>query len=128
MIAEFEKVVVDVTNLEEGLTFWSKLTGLERSLKDPAGRFHGLGIKTVQGEENSVILLQLVDEVKPGGGTHIDLRVKNVEIAVEQVLKIGGKLRKKPDFYPNKSSAFLEWAVMQDPYGNPFCLIRTQLE
>jgi len=127
MIAEFLKVVVDVTDLEKGLNFWSELTGLEGAYKDPAGKFMGLGVKQVQGENSSVILLQHVDSVVPGGGTHIDLKVDNVEKAIEKIEKIGGRLKQKTDLYPPGDCPLLEWAVMEDPFGNPFCIIRSPI-
>lgn len=125
MIAEFLKVVVDVTDLEKGLDFWSALTGLQRSYVDPAGRFMGLGVKQVQGEDSSVILLQHVEEVESGGGTHIDLKVTNVEEAIRKVEGIGGKLKQSIGLYPSDENPLLEWAVMEDPFGNPFCIIRS---
>ena len=70
MIAEFEKVVVDVPDLERGLAFWGALTGLAPRYVDPAGKFMGLGSKVTKGETNSVILLQLVDHMG-SGGAHI---------------------------------------------------------
>ena len=54
MIAEFEKVVVDVPDLEKGREFWGALTGLEPGYVDPTGKFMGLGKKTTNGVENSV--------------------------------------------------------------------------
>jgi hypothetical protein len=125
MIAEFEKVVVDVPDLERGLEFWGKLTGLMPGYIDPAGKFMGLGKKTTNGDENSVILLQHVDHVGSGGSTHIDLKVVDVAKAIPLIEALGGKLKKAPAFYPDEPSALLEWAVMQDPWGTPFCIIQS---
>jgi predicted enzyme related to lactoylglutathione lyase len=125
MIAEFEKVVVDVPDLERGLAFWGALTGLAPRYVDPAGKFMGLGSKVTKGETNSVILLQLVDHMGSGGSTHIDLKVDDVAAAIPKIEALGGKLKKAPGFYPDKESALLEWAVMQDPWGTPFCIIRS---
>jgi predicted enzyme related to lactoylglutathione lyase len=84
----------------------------------------GLGNKMVLGEDSSVILLQLVDEVRPGGGTHIDLKVHDAEEAVQRIIEIGGTLKREPGLYPDAENPVLQWAVMQDPFGNPFCIIR----
>ena len=124
LIGEFMKVVVDVTDLKKGLAFWSELTGLEPSFVDRAGRFMGLGNKMVLGEDSSVILLQLVDEFRPGGGTHIDIKVHDVEMAIQRIIEIGGTLKREPGLYPDAENPDLQWAVMQDPFGNPFCIIR----
>ena len=58
MIAQFEKVVVDLPDLENGLRFWGALTGLERGYVGPAGKFMGLGKRAIDGSTHSVILLQ----------------------------------------------------------------------
>ena len=42
-IAQFLKVVVNVSDLQSGLRFWSALTGLEPGYIDPLGNFAGLG-------------------------------------------------------------------------------------
>ena len=125
MIAEFEKVVVDVPDLEKGLEFWGSLTGLEPGYQDPAGKFMGLGKQTTNGVENSVILLQLVNHLGSGGSTHIDLKVDDVQAAIPKIEALGGKLKRAPAFYPDQQSALLEWAVLQDPWGTPFCIIRS---
>jgi predicted enzyme related to lactoylglutathione lyase len=125
MIAEFEKVVVDVPDLEKGREFWGALTGLEPGYVDPTGKFMGLGKKTTNGVENSVILLQQVEHLGSGGSTHIDLKVNDVAAAIPKIEALGGKLKKAPGYYPDEQSALLEWAVMQDPWGTPFCIIRS---
>ena len=125
MIAEFEKVVVDVPDLEMGLKFWGELTGLAPGYVDPAGKFMGLGKKTTAGVTNSVILLQHVEHLGSGGSTHIDLKVVDVAKAIPLIEALGGKLKKAPGYYPDKHSPVLEWAVMQDPWGTPFCIIRS---
>ena len=125
MIAEFEKVVVDVPDLEMGLKFWGELTGLAPGYVDPAGKFMGLGRKTTAGVTNSVILLQHVDHLGSGGSTHIDLKVADVAKAIPLIEALGGKLKKAPGYYPDKHSPVLEWAVMQDPWGTPFYIIRS---
>ena len=33
-----------------------------------------------------------------------------------------------PGLYAPDGQALLEWAVMQDPFGNEFCIIRWPLE
>ena len=107
MIAEFEKVVVDVPDLQRGLEFWSKLTGLELRYQDPAGKFMGLGKKTTNGDVNSVILLQHVDHMGSGGSTHIDLKVDDVGAAIPKIEALGGKLKKPSAFTPTNIPPFL---------------------
>ena len=50
--------------------------------------------------------------------------VDEVWAAVEKVIALGGRLRKAPALYPSYEDPVIEWAVMLDPFGNEFCLIR----
>ena len=76
------------------------------------------------------ILLQLV----PGGqecvhsGTHLDFRVDDVARAAGQIEAVGGTVVRPPDFYAPEGRDLLEWAVMRDPFGNEFCVIRWPLD
>ena len=61
-------------------------------------------------------------------GTHLDFRVDDVAGAAEQIEEIGGVTIRPPELYAPDGQALLEWAVMQDPFGNEFCIIRWPLE
>ena len=124
MIASLEKPVVDVPNLEEGVRFWGTLTGFEVSHVDSEGKFIGLGEHEVDGDISVRLLLQRVDHPIASGSTHLDFKVRDVTKAIAEIEAIGGKLRKSAAFYPNAENADLEWAVMQDPWGTPFCILR----
>ncbi len=130
-IAKLWKPVVNVHDLAEGERFWSALSGLS-----PQGR-HGTPTRDEysvldsedQSDGEQWILLQLVSS---GGnparsGTHLDFRVDDVAKAVQQIEEIGGTLISPPALYPTESEPMLEWAVMQDPFGNEFCVIRYPL-
>ena len=128
-IGSLWKPVVNVCDLDEGERFWSALTGLS-----PTGR-HG----KEDGDEYSVLqdpdeplwlLLQLVprDQTSWIGGTHLDLRVDDVAFAVHQTEEIGGVVVRAPGFYPPGEAPYLEWAVMQDPFGNQFCFVKWPLK
>lgn len=129
-IAELWKPVVNVTDLDEGERFWSALSGLA-----PQGR-HGSAtadeysvLRSTEPGEKRWILLQLVPEGEVGGhgGTHLDFRVDDVAVAVRQIQEIGGKVLRPPGLYPDDEAPRLEWAVMEDPFGNDFCVIRWPL-
>lgn len=125
MIAFLEKPVVDVPDLEAGAKFWSALTGFEIGPEfDPHGKFIGLGRHAVDGTESVRLLLQKVDHPIVSGSTHLDFKVRNLTEAIAAVEKIGGRLKKKAASYPDEEHPYLEWAVMQDPWGTPFCLVR----
>ena len=129
-VGTLRRIVIDVNDLDVGERFWSAVTGLplrfsawRRSGPPPAGRqgqFSGLG-----DIETGSILLQLVPEAKTAlkNRAHPDITVADVERAVGEVIVLGGSLVKPPGPFP-ETDPELEWAVMADPFGNEFCLIR----
>ena len=126
-IAKLWKPVINVTDLDTGEAFWSAVSGLS-----PQGR-HGQ-FSVLDAEEAppdaSWILLQLVPngQVSVNSGTHLDFRVDDVASAVRQIEEIGGVMIRPPGFYAPDGEDLLEWAVMQDPFGNDFCIIRWPLD
>lgn len=52
----------------------------------------------------------------------------DVAVTVRRTEEIGGLTIKAPAFYPSDESPYLEWAIMQDPFGNQFCFVRWPLE
>jgi predicted enzyme related to lactoylglutathione lyase len=126
-IATLWKPVVNVTDLDEGERFWSTVSGLS-----PMGR-HGGQYSVLDSTEptdrGAWILLQLVPDRHDcsHGGTHLDFRVDDVADAVRRIEEIGGTTLRPPELYQPDGIDMLEWAVMQDPFGNRFCLIRWPL-
>ena len=112
--------VIDVNDLDVGERFWSAITGEECRFSGWGGQFSRIG----RVGHNS-ILLQLVPEKKTAlkNRAHIDITVQDIDQAIEQVIALGGSLvRPKGIFAPDDPR--LEWAVMADPFGNEFCIIR----
>lgn len=123
-IAKLWKSVVNVTDLDEGERFWCAVSGLAAE-----GR-HG-GQFSVLGPEDETftdpwLLLQLVPvgQTSHKSGTHLDFRVDDVAAAARQIEDVGGKTVKAPAVYEADGAPMLEWAIMQDPFGNEFCIIR----
>ncbi len=123
-IGKFRCIVMNVTDLELGERFWTAVTGLPI-------RFSGVGYPTrysrLGDKESHSILLQLVanDKPPPTNNAHLDLTVKDVDVAVQQALALGASVFREKGTYPlGSSKPYLEWAVMTDPFGNKFCLIR----
>lgn len=128
-IAKLWKPVINVTDLDEGERFWSAVSGLA-----PESRHGEFGeysvLHTPDGSENSPwILLQRVpqDQVSLHSGTHLDFRVDDVAGAARQIEEIGGVLVKPAALYPDEDDPMLEWAILRDPFGNEFCIIRYPL-
>ena len=123
-IAKLWKPVINVTDLDDGERFWSAVTGL--SPQGRHGQFSVLDADDRAGE--GWLLLQLVPEQSRAGGTHVDLRVDDVAGAAAEIEAIGGTIVRSPGTYAPDGSDLLEWAVMQDPFGNEFCIIRHPLD
>ena len=125
-IARYWKPVINVTDLDEGEAFWSAVSGLS-----PQGRQASSPCWTLTNRPRAIwILLQLVPpgQVSVNSGTHLDFRVDDVAGAVEQIEAIGGVIVRPPGIYAPDGEDLLEWAVMQDPFGNDFCIIRWPLD
>ena len=126
-IAKLWKPVINVTDLAAGEAFWSAVSGLS-----PQGRHGQFSVLDADGasDRSGWILLQLVPagQVSVNAGTHLDFRVDDVAGAAQQIEEIGGVIVRPPGLYAPDGQALLEWAVMQDPFGNEFCIIRWPLE
>jgi predicted enzyme related to lactoylglutathione lyase len=119
-VGVFRSFVLDVNDLARSEHFWTSVLGLELQFSGWMGQFSRIGkVGAVS------VLLQLVPENKTDlkNRAHLDVAVDDVGTAVDQVLQLGGGLVKEPALSPNEDPV-LEWAVMSDPSGNEFCLIR----
>jgi predicted enzyme related to lactoylglutathione lyase len=123
-IGTFRCIVMNVTDLERGEGFWTQVTGLPL-------KFSGVGYPTrysrLGDKGGASILLQLVSKDKPAptNNAHLDLTVEDVDVAVQQALALGATLFRPKGTYPiGAAEPYLEWAVMNDPFGNRFCLIK----
>ena len=119
-IGTLRRFVLDVNDLEAGERFWTAVTGLETRFSAWQGQFSALGVIGT-----GSILLQLVPETKTAlkNRAHLDITVEDLGRAVDEAVALGGGVVKPPGFCP-ESDPNLEWAVMTDPFGNEFCLIR----
>ena len=123
-VGRLRRFVVDVNDLAVGEQFWSAVTGLPvafSALSDVRqGQFSGLG-----SIETGSVLLQLVPERKTAlkNRAHLDIAVDDVPKAVAAIVEIGGTVLKMPAVFPEHDPV-IEWAVLADPFGNEFCLVR----
>ena len=130
-------VVINVTDLPLAYEFWGAVTGLE-VIGSKTGWHDWLGYLGTKDPWKHEIILQRVDNSpleieaptadKPNQ-VHIDITPNNgVDRAIEEIIELGGTLKKPPSLYPRPGShgdqrPVIDWAVMQDPFGNEFCLV-----
>ena len=134
---------IDVEDLEAGASFWSELTGIPRISSPWPDRFAYLGYEDETTWRHQIILhrvttakrsdpdaVDVARRIDPGANrAHIDIGVDDVDMAIAQVETIGGRLKYPPTLYPvphahEGARPLIDWAVMQDPFGNEFCLVR----
>jgi len=123
-IGKFRCVVLNVTDLPAGERFWMAVTGLplKFSAVGSPTPYSRLGDKGTQ-----TILLQLPTKPQPAptNNAHVDLTVEDVDVAVQQSIALGATVFREKGTYPlGADKPYLEWAVMLDPFGNKFCLIK----
>jgi len=106
-------IVLDVNDLDSCADFWSAVLGKEISFKvDNYCRVGG-------SEDRPSLLLQKVPEPhERKNRAHFDLDVADLEAAVQRVTDLGGTKLDQISEYG------ITWAVMADPDGNEFCLVR----
>ena len=136
-IGSLRCVVINVTDLEMAYKFWSEVTGLE--VIGPPDGWHGwLGYLGTSNPWKHEIILQKTTgaPVEAGAPTrtatnpmHIDITPDtNIDDAINNIVELGGTVKKLPSLYPRPGShgdqpPLIDWAVMQDPFGNEFCLV-----
>jgi len=119
--------VIDVNDLAVAEAFWSEVTGLPVIPSVFPGRYSYLGRADPWSHE---VILHLVKTVKgpEANRSHVDIWVRDVDRAIEEIEAIGGTLKRAPTIYPRPGSypgvrPTLDWSVMQDPFGNEFCVL-----
>jgi hypothetical protein len=128
-IGAFRSIVIDVNDLRVGETFWSEVTGLDMVASATyGGRFSFLGTGPPEGLE-VVLQLRATQKGDLANRAHIDVTpTSGTDQAVSKIIAIGGSVKKEPSIYPRPGSIegkrpTIDWTVMQDPFGNEFCLI-----
>lgn len=129
-IGQLRCAVIDVNDLDVAEAFWSEVTGLPVIPSAFPDRYSYLGQPDPWRHE---VILHLVRTTKgpEANRGHVDIWVRDVSAAITQVESIGGRLKRAPTIYPRPGSPMaargvaptLDWAVMQDPFGNEFCVI-----
>jgi hypothetical protein len=131
-------IAVNVTDFDVGYRFWSAVTGWE--MLGPAQGWHGwLGyLGTRHPPKHEMILIHSAHApIRTPVPTHHNTNCMHIDItpshgidaAIGQILLLGGSVKKPPSLYPRPGSfgsdrPVIDWAVMQDPFGNEFCLVQ----
>ena len=106
-------IVIDVNDLKRCANFWSQVLGTDILYQDE--RYLRLGHK---GERPTLLLQKVPERHKEKNRVHIDLDVPDLDKAINRVQDLGGHKLSRLSEYG------IEWAVMADPDGNEFCLVK----
>jgi len=111
-------VVIDCVNFDEMLAFWQD--ALHYVPKAPA-RGGWVILRDPSGRNVNVSLNQVAVEEKLTGRNwlHFDLYTNDQQAEVERLLKTGAK--RHPQTYDPGD----DFIVLEDPDGNPFCVVDT---
>lgn len=106
-------IVIDVNDIETCGRFWLRVLGIDILYQNE--KYLRIGRK---GERPALLLQKVPEKHREKNRVHIDLDVPDLDEAVSRVEDLGGqKLRQLSEYG-------IEWAVMADPDGNEFCLVK----
>ncbi len=106
-------ITMDVNDLESCAKFWSQVLGADILYQNE--KYLRLGQK---GERPTLLLQKVPEPHEVKNRVHIDLDVPDLDAAVSRVQELrGNKLRELKEYG-------IKWAVMADPNGNEFCLVK----
>jgi predicted enzyme related to lactoylglutathione lyase len=109
--------VINTTDVEAGIAFWSAALGYVVRSADPT-----FAVLTDPDRRWSNLSIQRTEEPKKGRNRlHLDLYADDQEAEVARLKGLGARLI--PWDYPPEGGDFI---VMADPDGNEFCVIQTQ--
>jgi catechol 2,3-dioxygenase-like lactoylglutathione lyase family enzyme len=111
--------VIDVADLDRATAFWlTALDAVEESV-NPASRHVYRRLRLPDTEVR--VLLQFTNDAKAGKERmHLDLETDNVEAEVLRLETLGA-IR-----WDHQQERGYDFWVMQDPWGNEFCVIQTE--
>ena len=133
-IGRWKSVCLNVTDLDTGFDFWSEVLGWTTTRNN----WHGwLGYITDPESDNYMILNNTTTApvalsaptCHEANRVHIDIYPNDgMDNAIRDIEAIGGTLKKAPSLYPRPGTygdepPVIDWAVMQDPFGNEFCIV-----
>ena len=112
-VGELFEIVIDVADLDRSAHFWSEVLGVKE-----AGRW-GQYLAFERLKSGLIVCLQKVTEKKTSKNRmHLDVAVEDADTASARVEALGGRKLQEIE------ESGVRWAVMADPDGNEFCLIR----
>jgi catechol 2,3-dioxygenase-like lactoylglutathione lyase family enzyme len=105
-------IMIDTTDVERLVEFWTGLLGLEVRARYPSFVF----LSRV-GSDGPNLAFQVVPEAKAGKNrVHIDIHGPDREVILKRVVELGGR-----QIEEHEIDGF-GWTTCADPEGNEFCV------
>jgi hypothetical protein len=111
--------VIDVADLDQGVTFWSAVLGAE---EEPINPESSKIYRRLRLPDAAIrVLLQLTDDPKAGKERmHPDLETDDVEAEVRRLETLGASR------WSHQQERGYDFWVMRDPWGNEFCVLQAE--
>jgi predicted enzyme related to lactoylglutathione lyase len=117
--AGLAQFVIDVDDLDRGVTFWSAVFDADEEPLNPASSKVYRRLRLPDADVR--ILLQLTDDPKAGKERmHPDLETDDVEAEVRRLEALGATR------WSHQQERGYDFWVMPDPSGNEFCVLQTE--
>jgi predicted enzyme related to lactoylglutathione lyase len=114
VVPQLQSVVINATDVERLVAFWSALLGVEEAM-----RFPGFVWLRPQHEGGISVAIQEVASPTEGRNRlHLDTTVDDLDAAHQRIVELGGS------HLEDHERAGFTWRVMADPEGNEFCIAR----
>jgi predicted enzyme related to lactoylglutathione lyase len=110
-VGELAYIIINTQDSAKAVDFWGSVLG--RTPQDESYPY----IDLPEEGQPTVSLQQIDRDWKDGSNTHIDIKVEDLDEAMAEIIKLGGKL------VEIKTEGRWRWAIMSDPDNNIFCLV-----
>jgi predicted enzyme related to lactoylglutathione lyase len=111
--------VIDVADLDQGLSFWSAaLDATEVEIPEASRRVYR--VLRLPDSEIFILLQKTEDPKTSKERMHLDLETDNVEAEVERLEKLGATR------WDHQQERGYDFWVLRDPWQNEFCVLQQQ--
>lgn len=109
-IGRIKTINIHTVDMDRSVKFWTEVLG--RTVTSTYSPYAELKVDG----EITIVIEKVSDPLINNCGIHFDIKVLDLDRAIERVCKLGGahvEMKKKEKW---------SWAIMKDPDGNVFCL------
>jgi predicted enzyme related to lactoylglutathione lyase len=109
--------VIDVADLDQGVSFWSAALGAAEEPVNPASR-HVYRRLLLPDAPVRILLQQTADAKRGKERMHVDLETDDIEAEVQRLEALGAAR------WDHQAARGYDFWVMRDPWDNEFCVLQ----